>query len=157
MKFSKNVNNEKCAPNIHIFRERIIEWIEWILDVEIWLGKLEFCNLLRTRSSSKVDCIKKILAQNLLIYIYISSLCSATTLDILITMSQYANLRKLFNFWTHLKDHHGMKVHAKYPNSYINPPLQIMLVCEDFQATSLDRMGCIEIAKKISIYIFFTF
>ena len=50
-----------------------------------------------------------------------------------------------------------MKVHAKYPNSYINPPLQIMLVCEDFQATSLDRMGCIEITKKISIIFFLHF
>ena len=58
----QNINNEKCAPNMIFFHEKKIRMNRIILDVEIWLWKLEFCKLLRTRSSYKIS------AQNLFIH-----------------------------------------------------------------------------------------
>ena len=45
MKFSKNVNNRKCAPKIIFFYEKNFRKIQIIFDFENWLWKSEFCNL----------------------------------------------------------------------------------------------------------------
>ena len=44
MKFSKNVNNKRCAPKLIFFNEKkILRKIRIIFDIENWLWKLEIC------------------------------------------------------------------------------------------------------------------
>ena len=61
LRFSKHVNNKKCAPKLIFFNEKKkIRKIWMIFDIGYWLWKSEFCKLLRTRSSSyqKYICLE---------------------------------------------------------------------------------------------------
>ena len=44
MKLSKNVNNQKCAPQMIFFDEICFRKIWILFDIENWLWKSDFCN-----------------------------------------------------------------------------------------------------------------
>ena len=71
LKFSKNVNNKKCAPKLIFFNEKKLRKIQIIFDIENWLWKSEIVNF-RSLDLERVLIYQKFFYEKVLIFTQLS-------------------------------------------------------------------------------------